>query len=150
MAQFSLLRSREPEPWGLFGDLRREMDALFDRFVGTPASGVRGVFPAANLYETRDAYVLTAELPGVAPEDLHVSLEGATVLLEGQREIAAPEGTSVHRTERRSGHFRRAFQLPVPVDAEKIEARHRNGVLTLRLPKAPEHQARQITVRAGE
>ena len=80
--------------------------------------------------------------------DLAISLEGATVTLRGERKPAGEAGASVHRSERPVGAFRRAFDLPVPIDADKAEAVHRNGVLTLRLPKAPEHRPRQIRVKA--
>jgi HSP20 family protein len=126
------------------------MEDLFDRFGGlTPTRAVYGAYPAVNLCETEEAYVLTAELPGLAPEDLEISLEGSTVTLRGERKAAPEEGASLHRQERPAGAFRRAFDLPVPIDGDKVEALHRNGVLTLRLPKAPEHRPRQIAVKAG-
>jgi HSP20 family protein len=150
MSQLDLLHPWSPDPWGGFGVLRREMDDLFERFgVLRPALAARHAFPAVNLYETDDAYVLTAEVPGLAPEDLEISLEGSTVTLRGERKLTSEEGASVHRSERPSGAFRRAIDLPVPIDAEKVDALHRHGVLTLRLPKAPEHRPRQITVKAG-
>jgi len=150
MTQVDLLRPWAHESWGGFGALRREMDELYDRFGGfAPTLAARSAFPAVNLYETDDAYVLTAEVPGLAPEELEISLEGSTVTLSGERKVAPEEGASVHRSERPSGAFRRAFDLPVPIDAEKAEAVHRHGVLTLRLPKAPEHRPRQISVKAG-
>jgi len=149
MPSYTLFR-----PWSsgsVFDDLHREMDALFRHYgAGTLPAG-RGAFPAVNLYETADAYVLTAELPGVRREDIHVGLEGRAVTLRGERRIEYPrdETTSVHRLERQSGSFRRAFELPVGIDADKVEAVHNNGVLMLRLPKAPEHRPRQIDVQAG-
>jgi len=155
MAQYSLYRRPwSAEPTSPFDQLRREMDALFNRFGNAPErwSGIpHGVFPAVNLYETADTYILTAELPGVAPDDIQVSLEGSTVTLQGERKIAYDdqEETSLHRRERQAGSFRRAFELPAVIDAEKVEAVHRNGVLMLRLPKTPEHQPRQITVQAS-
>jgi HSP20 family protein len=149
MARYTLFGPWAGSP-GTFDDLRREMDALFRNYgaVGRPARGA--AFPPVNLYETEDAYVLTAELPGVRREDIHVALEGSTVTLRGERKIEYPreEGVGVHRLERQSGSFRRAFDLPVEIDADKVEAVHRNGVLMLRLPKAPEHRPRQITVKA--
>ena len=78
-----------------------------------------------------------------------MSLEGSTVTLRGERKAVSEEGASVHRSERPSGAFRRAIDLPVPIDGEKVEAVHRHGVLTLRLPKAAEHRPRQISVKAG-
>ena len=149
MAQLDLLRPWAQDPWGGFGALRREMDELFDRFGTFSPALARSAFPALNLYESEDAYVLTAEIPGIGPEDLEISLEGSTVTLRGERKVASEEGASVHRSERPAGAFRRAIDLPVPIDGEKVEAKHRHGVLTLRLPKAPEHRPRQISVKAG-
>lgn len=153
MAQYSLVRPWAADPWRDLGQLRREMDALFSRFAGptTAASPWRGVFPAVNLYETADAYIVTAELPGVSSDDIHVSLEGTTVTLEGERKIdhATAQAASIHRQERQAGSFKRAFQLPAAIEADKVEATHRNGILTLRLPKTPEHQPRQIAVTSG-
>ena len=93
--------------------------------------------------------MLTAEVPGVAPEDLSISLEGSTVTLRGERKATHDAEASVHRSERVVGAFQRAIDLPVAIDGDKVEAVHRHGVLTLRLPKAPEHQPRQIHVKAG-
>lgn len=150
MTQFELLRPWSPEPWSNFGALRREMDDLFDRFGSFgPALATRSAFPPLNLYETPEAFVLTAEVPGVAPEDLEISLEGSTLTLRGERKASHDEGASVHRSERPTGSFQRALDLPVAVDGDKVEAVHRHGVLTLRLPKAPEHRPRQIQVKAA-
>jgi HSP20 family protein len=150
MTQLDLLRPWSPEHWGGFGALRREMDELFDRFGAlSPLLPTRSAFPAVNLYETEDAYILNAEVPGIAPEELEISLEGSTVMLKGERKLAREEGASVHRSERTAGAFHRAIDLPLPIDGEKVEAVHRHGVLTLRLPKAPEHRPRQISVKAG-
>jgi HSP20 family protein len=149
MAHYTLYRPWAAGPSEAFDEFRREMDDLIRRFGSAGASEARGVFPAANLYETGDAYVLTAELPGLSRDDIQVTLEGSTVTLAGERKIESRGGgTSVHRLERQGGSFRRAFELPVVVDSEKVEAIHKNGVLVLRLPKAPEHQPRQISVKA--
>ena len=143
--------SGRPAGWGAFSD-------FFDEFFAEPrplrgARGVRsrGVYPPVNLHETADAFVLTAELPGVAPEDIDVSLEGQTVTLSGQRKVdyAAGNGTAVHRRERQSGHFKRAFELPREFDVNAAEAKHRAGVLELRLPKTPESKPRQIEIQTS-
>lgn len=148
MAQYRLYRP-SLGAWAGFDDLRREMDALFGRFATAHPDARRGVFPAVNLYESEDAYVLTAELPGVDPKAIEVSLEGATVNLRGERRIDySAETGSAHRLERQSGAFRRAFELPGAVDADKVEAIHRSGILMLRLPKAAEQQARRISIQA--
>ena len=150
MAQYNIFRPWAAESWGAYDDLHREMDALLGRFRGGATHGPTGVFPATNLYEAAENYVLTAELPGVSPDDIEVSLEGSTVSLRGERKIDyTGDDTSAHRRERQSGRFRRSFELPLKVDADKVEAIHKNGVLMLRLPKAPEHRPRQIAVQTG-
>jgi HSP20 family protein len=101
-----------------------------------------------NLHEVEDGYVLTAELPGVDPENIDVSIEGATVTLSGERKVeyAAGDGVAVHRRERQSGTFRRAFELPAEIDLENAKATHKNGVLSLALPKSPALKPRQIEI----
>lgn len=153
MARYGLLRPWAAEPRRDLGHLRREMDALFNRFGGesVDSSGWRGVFPAVNFYEAEDAYILTAELPGVEADSIDVALEGTTVTLRGERKIQHPEGerAGLHRAERQSGSFRRAFELPEAIDAGKVEAVYQHGVLMLRFPKTPEAQPRRIAVSAS-
>jgi HSP20 family protein len=132
-----------------FGRLRREFDNAFDRLGAKGSAFRRGPFPAVNLYETADGYVLTAEIPGSSRNDLDVSVEGSRVTLSGKRSIELPEGASVHRRERAEGSFRRTVELPAPLDPEKAEAIYRNGVLRVRVPKAASHQPRRIGVQTG-
>lgn len=150
MARFGRWSPWPDDVWSSFDALRRGMDDVFSRAPYRPTGGA-GVFPPMNLYETSDGYVLTAELPGVRPEDIEISLDGERVTIRGKREIEYPkdEGTSLHRRERQAGMFRRSFELPVPIDADKTEAVHRNGVLMLRIPKAAEARPRQISVRGS-
>jgi len=149
MARYWLADPWSMDPFPDVGELRRRMEELFDR-VGGSAGVIRaGVHPAVNLYETGDSYVLTAELPGLRIEELEITVERDRLTLRGERRIEHPQDASVHRAERRGGEFRRTLQLPVEVDGEKVEAVYRNGVLTLRIPKAPEHQPRRITVQGG-
>jgi HSP20 family protein len=133
----------------LFDEFRREFDPAFR----SPSvfQGTRGVYPPVNLFESEDGYVLTAELPGVAPEDVDVSIEGSTVTLSGERKIeyAAGDGTAVHRRERQSGTFRRGFELPTEIDVESAKATHKNGVLKLVLPKSPASKPRQIAIETS-
>ena len=105
-----------------------------------------GVQPPVNLYETSEGYVLTAELPGLRVEDIEITVERDRLTLRGERRIEHPADASVHRLERSGGAFRRTVQLPVEVDGEKVEATYRNGVLSVRIPKAPEHRPRRISV----
>jgi HSP20 family protein len=131
-------------------DVRREMERLFDSLAGTGAMRGPGVFPALNLSETPEALVVRAELPGMRPENFEVTVEDNTLTLAGERgPFAEEEGVSYHRREREWGMFRRSFGLPVRVDAGSANARYRDGILTIELPKAPEARPRQITVKAG-
>jgi HSP20 family protein len=145
---FSNPWSLDPIPEG--GELRRRMEEFFGGLDGRGAGLAHtGVHPPVNLYETGDGYVLTAELPGLRVEDIEISIERDRLTLHGERRIEHPHDASVHRVERRAGAFRRTVQLPLEVDGEKVEAVYRNGVLTLRIPKAPQHQPRRITVQGS-
>ena len=148
MATYTIQRPGNWSPWsGLLNELRREMNpAVPSRNLGS--QDVRGVYPPVNLQETEDGYVLTAEIPGISPEDIDVSIEGSTVTLSGERKIEfeAGNGTSVHRRERQSGNFRRGFELPSEIDIDSAKATHKNGVLTLRLPKSAASKPRQIAI----
>ncbi len=148
MTLYTLQRPYSSNAWsGLFEELRREMSPTM-RASNAAFQGTRGVYPPVNLFETEEGYVLTAELPGVSPDQLDVSIEGSTVTLSGERKIeyAAGNGTAVHRRERQSGTFRRAFELPAEIDLDQAKAVHKNGVLTLTLPKSASSKPRQIEI----
>ncbi len=135
-----------------FDDMHRMMDTFFHRTGGerSRATSGHGVYPPVNLYEHSDGYVLVAELPGVEPSEIDVSIEGSTVTIRGERKIDYAESeANLHRLERQSGGFRRAFELPATIDADAVEASSKNGVLILRLPKTLEHRPQQITVKAS-
>jgi HSP20 family protein len=138
------------DPWALLDRVRREMDAAWPGLAArSPVAA--NVYPPVNLYDHGDEFILTAEVPGVRHEDLEITIEANRIALRGERKIDYPlePGTNVHRRERESGFFRRAFEFPVPVDAEKAEAVCRDGILRVRLPKAASHRPRQITVNAA-
>lgn len=157
MTTYTIQRPSNWSPWaGLFDELRHEMSPMLRgssaAFQGTIQDS-RGVYPPVNLFETKEGYVLTAELPGVPPESVDVSVEGSTVTLSGERKIdytsaaeATSDGTAVHRRERQSGSFRRGFELPTEIDVDAARATHKNGVLTLHLPKSAASKPRQIEI----
>ncbi|MGD9950953.1 MAG: Hsp20/alpha crystallin family protein [Desulfobulbus sp.] len=139
-------------PWAEFERIRQGLDEL-SRSYGERGKthGRANVYPPLNIYEEPDRILLTAELPGVKVEDLHVSIEGDTLTLQGKRDNRQSEpGTSYHRREIESGSFSRAIALPVKVDAERVAANLNNGVLTITLMKASELTPRQINVSAEE
>ena len=138
-------------PWpSLLDEFRRDLDPAF-RSPRAAFTGSRGVYPPVNLFANEEGYVLTAELPGVAPSAVDVSIEGSTVTLSGERKVdyATGEGTAVHRRERQSGTFRRAFELPNEIDVDKAKATHKFGVLTLVLPKHAAARPRQISIETA-
>jgi HSP20 family protein len=117
--------------------------------VGQLRRNYTGVFPLVNLAEDEDALYLAAELPGVDPASLDLSLKSDTLTIKGSKRTDV-EGAEVnyHRRERDGGSFRRSLTLPVKVQAEAIEAGFKNGVLNVKLPKAAEAKAHQISVKS--
>ena len=133
--------------------LARAMDDQF----GTSGSQLdsRGLwFPALDVYETENAYVVELDLPGVHPENVDLSFEQGTLTIRGQRAptVKTPEKGElrVFSAERVSGSFIRSVRLPEYVDSEKIEASYTNGVLVVTIPKAAAARPRKITIRGGE
>ena len=140
-----------PDVWNSF---RGEMDRLFDRF-GFPS--LRRVFdiepswrsassfnfstPAIDMSEDDKAYKISAELPGIDPKDIDVSLSGDTLVLKGEkRQEKEKKNKNYHFSERSYGSFQRSFQLPLSIDRDKVAADFSNGVLTISLPKTAEAQ----------
>jgi HSP20 family protein len=138
------------------GDLRDEMDRMrnhVEHFFGTPRGGRPALdpagFPALNAWEDAESFYVEAELPGLALEDLEIALaEADTLSIKGQRKDPTIETGTWHRRERAFGEFERTLTLPGAVDAERVEASLKLGVLTIKLPKAPELKPRKIEVKA--
>lgn len=129
--------------------LRREMDRLFTGFRGFRPLRV-GVFPLLNVSEDKDNLYVRAELPGINPNDIEISVEGDTLTLRGERKSAeVGENVSYHRREREFGRFRRSLTLPTRINADKVEAVFKNGILQITLPKAEEVRPKQITVKTA-
>ena len=103
--------------------------------------------PAVDIVETENDIVLRADLPGVDPKDVVIQVENGTLTLKGERKFESDVKEDDYcRVERVYGSFLRSFALPPTVDAEKVEAEYRNGVLELKLPKRPEAKPKQIKV----
>ena len=130
--------------------LRREVDRLFADWPTRANWGIAPTFPAMNVWTDEDSAILTAELPGVSIEDIDISVERDTLTLRGRRQPEKLEqGTTYHRRERRVGGFQRAFRLSFQVDASKVEAEFKNGVLSILLPRAEADKPRKIAIKAG-
>lgn len=137
-------------------DWKDEMDRMrnqVENFFGTARGGRPGLnpvgYPALNAWEDADHFYVEAELPGLALEDLEISLADAqTLSIKGQRKEPTAEGGAWQRRERAFGAFERTLSLPGVVDAERVEASLKLGVLTVKLPKAAELKPRKIEVKA--
>jgi len=110
------------------------------------APGATGWVPAVDLQETAEEYILTAELPGLTRDDIEIQLHDGRLTLSGVRREREVPCEQYHRVERGHGSFSRTFQLPVPVDADRVAADLRDGVLTITCPKAHDASARRIDV----
>jgi len=126
--------------WDPIRDLLAIQQRL-DRF----APGSTGWVPPVDLLETADAYVITAEVPGLRRDDLQIQLHDGRLTISRHRPEHDRSCDQYHRVERGHGSFSRTFQLPVPVDAEHITADLRDGVLTVTCPKAPD-ASRRISI----
>jgi HSP20 family protein len=132
--------------------LRDEIDQLFEsplnELTGSAQQFLSGWLPALDLYEDRDNLVLKAELPGLRKEDIEISLHGDVLTLSGERkEEDRHRDAETYRAERFLGRFQRTLTLPVAVDAGKIEAAYKDGILTVRLPKSEKAKAKQIEIK---
>jgi HSP20 family protein len=146
--------------WDLFEDFRAIQQEMLRMNAGRawwPGQRYQGGAsaaawaPAVDISERKDAYLVTAELPGVKPGDVEITFEDGLLTIQGERHPASyAAGDKAHRAERRYGAFRRSITLPSHVEADKIEASAQDGVLQVLVPKAEEAQAKHITVRAGQ
>jgi HSP20 family protein len=134
--------------------LHRRMDRAFeDRAVPGSRAALRpysaAAWPATNVFETKEAFVVKAEVPGLAEGDVSVSVEDEALFVRGERKTPVPEGYKVHLRERTPVAFTRKLPLPGRVDFDAVTASLKDGVLTITLPKAKEALPRQIAVKAG-
>lgn len=136
-----------------FSTLSREMDRLFDTF--TPVAGARAAglpragFPALNVWQTDEALVAEAELPGFKMDDLELLVTDDTLTIKGRRQIHWPEQAEVIRAERAAGEFERTLSLPFPIDADRVDATLTSGILRITMPKSEAVRPRKITISAG-
>lgn len=141
-----------PGGWGALDAFRREMDRLLDDF-GAPGWPSRGAMrlmanippvPAMDLVETETGYEVSAELPGMNPEDVELKVSGDILILKGEkREEKETKDKDRHVSERRYGSFQRSLRLPPDADAAAISARTAHGVLTVTIPKSAAASAKE-------
>jgi HSP20 family protein len=132
-------------------DLRQEIDRLFEdpfSLLTDNTSFFQDWSPSVDIYEDKDKYVVKAELPGMRRDDIEVSMNGDTLTISGERkqEEEKKEGQN-YRSERFFGRFQRSITLPAEVQANKIDASYKDGILTITLPKSEAAKPKQIPVK---
>lgn len=136
--------------WDPIHEIQREMGRLFESLEPLQSLRPARHFPPVNLYDAGDRYVLTAPVPGMAPEELDLSITGETLTIRGERKRAdGVADESYRRQERPFGRWTRAVTLPDRVESGQVSASYAQGVLTVTLPKAESARPRQISVAAG-
>lgn len=147
----STVARRPWDPFELMHELMRwDPFQELDRF-GTIMRGGGSYVPAFDVKETKDAYVFTADLPGVEEKDLELSVTGNRLTISGKREEEKREESDRWYTYERSyGSFSRSFALPDGTDLDHVEAELKNGVLTVHVPKKPEVKPRKILLGMGK
>jgi len=152
----TLIRYQAPElaPWfaaDRWSNLRDELNSFFELPVWSSFARSGQLFtgwsPALDLYQSNDNVIAVAELPGMRKEDIEISLHDGTLTISGERKRErSSNGEKAERTERYVGTFRRSIALPTRVDASKVGATYRDGILIVTLPKAEEVKPKQIQV----
>jgi HSP20 family protein len=125
-------------------DPLRDLIAIQHRFERM-STGPQAWVPAVDLCETADAFIVTAELPGLAREQVRIEVHDGRLTIQGRRDARVP-CEQYHQVERGHGEFSRSFSLPPSVDPEGISADLRNGVLTITVPKSPDNGPRRVSV----
>lgn len=151
----SIIRYQSPQltSWpslDRWSTLRDDLNTLFDlsMWSGSERQGqlLNGWSPVLDLYQNKDNVIARLELPGMRKEDIEISLHDGTLSVSGERKIESAAAEKVERSERYVGKFRRSITLPSRIDAGKVSASYRDGILSVILPKAEEAKPKQIQV----
>ncbi len=138
-------------PFSVLGELHREMDRMLASGLDNDTLTPRADWiPAVDLVEEADDYLVRADIPGVDPRDVEITLEKGVLTLRGERKADVEEGSGkgTYRSERRFGSFVRKFTLPESANAEGVNARAANGVIEIRIPKQAKVLPRRIAIDA--
>ena len=143
------------EPWGTLSKLHEDVNRAFQsRISGLDQNDSSNVAtsnwtPAVDIEEQAERFVITADVPGVLPENIEITMDDGILTIKGERkEERDVEEKGFHRVERVSGSFYRRFSLPDSADPERISAEGKNGVLEIVIPKGEKAKARRITVKS--
>jgi len=139
------------DPWNWMTRLHRDLDHLAARRfeADNEADSISDWVPAVDVAESKDGFLIRADLPGVDAKDVTVTMEKGLLSIQGSREtVDESEADGFKRTERVTGRFFRRFALPDTSDAEGIAAQAKDGVLEIRIPKKPQVQPKRIEVQS--
>ncbi len=138
-------------PFGEFDRIRREMDQLWESLSERPGrkGGEEGEWlPALDISETKDDYVVKAEIPGIDPKDIDISLSDGMLTIKGQKKQEKEEKEeNYHLIERSYGSFIRSIPLAGEIQSEKIKAEYKNGILKIVLPKSEKAKQKEIKIQ---
>jgi len=143
-------RGSSLSPWRELEEMSSRLSRIFDdQWTGGTGRNGGTWFPPVNVEETQEELVLTAELPGMNEDDIGLELENNILTISGEKkeEREEREDRRFHLWERRYGTFQRSFTLPRTVSAEEIEARFKDGILFVHMPKMEEAKGRKISIR---
>ncbi len=133
--------------------LRDAVNQLFEesfvRPYGRSASGTGANYLPLDIYETDEAFIVKAFVPGVAPDQIDITTQQNTVTIRAEQPVEQQEGVRYYLRERAGGTWLRSFELPVAIDANRIDGQLQHGVLTLTLPKAPEAKPRKVQITSS-
>lgn len=134
------------DPFQALFDLQRAMDSrLRSDWLRSSTSG-HGAYPPVNVFQKGDDFIAVVEIPGVSKDDLDIQVKDDVVRLSGQKVQNNPEATSTHRRERVFGTFDRTISVPVRVDAKKIKAEYKDGILALFIPRREDDKPRTVKI----
>ncbi len=140
------------EPFEGLNRIQSRMNELFEETFGRARSAYSSAgpgvwFPPVDILESRDSYLIRAEVPGMKREDFNLEVQNGSLTLSGERKFEEPaNGVEYHRVERLSGKFSRSFYLPQTVKSDGIKATYRDGILEIHVPKADEAKPKQIAI----
>ena len=150
------MAEKELTPWRPFGELnslRREMDRLWENFFGErPLTRIweREWIPSLEMSETKDNFVVKAEVPGINAKDIDISLTGDVLTIKGEKKQEKDETEEdYHLVERSYGSFSRSVRLPAEVESDRIKASYKNGILNITLPKSEKVKAKEVKIKVG-
>lgn len=135
-----------PDPFGSLLQFQQALDSLRASHWLEPSISGGGAYPPLNVFRKGEDIVILTELPGICKSDLEIQVKGRTLRLAGTKSVGYGDTASLHRRERLQGRFDRAVNLPVEIDAERVKAEYRDGILALYLPRAERDKPKTIAV----